>query len=97
MKHLIHIPEPGRINVQKNHICAHAEGHLSRIGPHNACADDGHVCGPDTGDPAQEFPPATFRLLKIHSPYLYGHASGHFAHGKEEREAAIERWRKRVR
>ena len=64
-------------------------GHLGRVDAHHAAADHHHRARVHAGNAAQQHPVAALGHLQVLGPLLDGHAPGHFAHGGQQRQAAV--------
>ncbi len=77
------------IAIDDGDVRAQTDGHLGRLMAHHAAAQDHDIGGRHAGNAAQQDAAAAVGPLQIHRAHLHGHASGHFAHGREQRQRAV--------
>ncbi len=70
-------------------VGAEAGGHLGGVGPDDAAAEDHDVGRQHAGHAAQQDAAALERPFQVLRPFLNAHAPGHFAHRRQQRQAAL--------
>ncbi len=81
--------KPVQVDVDDRDVGAEPHRRLGGVEPHGAGADDDHVASGDAGNAGQEDPTASVGPAEVVGALLDGQPSGHLAHRREERQAAV--------
>ena len=87
--HVAQVAQTVQVHVQQVHLGSQAAGHLGRIDPYHAAADHHHRARVHARHTAQQHTVAALGHLQVLGSLLDGHAPGHFAHGGQQRQAAV--------
>ena len=74
--------------VEYGHVRLQADRHGGRVGAGNAAPDDHHPGRRDPRHAAEQHATPAVRILQRERTHLNRHASGHLAHGREQRQPA---------
>ncbi len=77
-------------DIEDGDLCSEADSDLGGIGTDHTPPEDDDVSCLDPGHASEENPAATEKLLEVVSAHLGRHAAGNFAHGCQQREAAVD-------
>ena len=77
--------------IQHGHVGAHAERDRRRMRADDAAAQDHDLARRHARHAAEQDALAAVRLLEQQRPRLHGHATRHFRHRRQQRQAAARR------
>ncbi len=85
---VVQVAEPLQVDVHDGHAGAEPGGHLGRVGPDDAAAQDHDLARVHAGHAAQQDAQPALGLLQVLGALLHRHPAGDLAHGGQERQLA---------
>ena len=86
---VVEVAQPVHVDVENRDVGVEAGGDLGRVGADDAAAEDRDVRRRHARHAAQQNAAAHLRPFEVLGPFLDAHAAGHFAHRREQRQAAL--------
>ncbi len=87
--HFREIAQAVEVDIHHHHVAPDARRHVRRVGAHHAAAEDQHFARLHARHAAEQNAAPHRRPLQILGAFLNRHAPRHFAHRREQRQAAF--------
>ena len=85
---VVEITKPIEVHIEEEDVGSKAGGDAGRVRTDHASTEHHDRCGSDARHAGQQNAAAIEGPFQVLRPFLNAHAPGHFAHGREQRQAA---------